>query len=42
MTRPLIQIDDETREMTDEEFTEYQKLTQDAKVIEGYIPIELG
>lgn len=24
MTRPLIQIDDEVREMTDEEYAEYQ------------------
>ena len=26
MTRPLIQIDDEVREMTDEEFAEYEAL----------------
>jgi hypothetical protein len=25
MTKPLIQIDDEIREMTDEEYTEYLK-----------------
>ena len=24
MTKPLIQIDDETREMTDEEYAEYE------------------
>jgi hypothetical protein len=26
MSKPLIQIDDETREMTDEEFAEYEAL----------------
>lgn len=26
MTKPLIQIDDEIREMTDEEFAEYQAM----------------
>jgi hypothetical protein len=26
MTKPFIQIDDETREMTDEEFAEYEAL----------------
>jgi hypothetical protein len=27
MTKPLIQIDDEVREMTDEEYAEYQIIT---------------
>lgn len=30
MTKPLIQIDDEVREMTDEEFAEYQKMVANA------------
>jgi hypothetical protein len=30
MTRPLIQIDDEIREMTDEEFENYQNLSAHA------------
>jgi hypothetical protein len=30
MTRPLIQIDDEIREMTDEEYAEYEALIADA------------
>ena len=29
MTKPLTQIDDEIREMTDEEFAEYQKQQAD-------------
>jgi len=31
MTRPLIQIDDEVREMTDEEYAEYEALIADAE-----------
>jgi hypothetical protein len=31
MTRPLIQIDDEVREMTDEEFAEYEALIANAE-----------
>ena len=31
MTRPLIQIDDEIREMTDEEYAEYEALIADAE-----------
>jgi hypothetical protein len=30
MTRPLIQIDDEVREMTDEEYAEYEALIANA------------
>jgi hypothetical protein len=30
MTRPLIQIDDEVREMTDEEFENYEALSAHA------------
>ena len=30
MTKPLIQIDDEIREMTDEEFAAYEALIADA------------
>jgi hypothetical protein len=30
MTRPLIQIDDEIREMTDEEYAEYEALIANA------------
>jgi hypothetical protein len=33
MTKPLIQIDDEIREMTDEEYAEYEAL------IAGYQPL---
>ena len=29
MTNPLIQIDDETREMTDEEYAQYEALIAD-------------
>jgi hypothetical protein len=29
MTNPLIQIDDEVREMTDEEYSEYLKISED-------------
>jgi hypothetical protein len=29
MTKPLIQIDDEVREMTDEEYAEYLKISED-------------
>jgi hypothetical protein len=28
MTKPLIQIDDEVREMTDEEYAEYLEITE--------------
>ena len=31
MTKPLIQIDDEIREMTDEEFAEYEARIADAQ-----------
>jgi hypothetical protein len=31
MTKPLIQIDDEVREMTDEEYAEYEALIADAE-----------
>jgi hypothetical protein len=31
MTKPLIQIDDEVREMTDEEYAEYEALVADHK-----------
>jgi hypothetical protein len=30
MSKPLIQIDDETREMTDEEYAEYEALIANA------------
>jgi hypothetical protein len=30
MNKPLIQIDDEVREMTDEEYAEYEALIADA------------
>ena len=33
MTRPLIQIDDEIREMTDEEFETYQQMVADTPVL---------
>jgi hypothetical protein len=33
MTKPLIQIDDEVREMTDEEYAEYETLIADIPVI---------
>jgi hypothetical protein len=33
MTKPLIQIDDEVREMTDEEFATYEALIADAYVV---------
>lgn len=36
ISKPLIQIDDEIREMTDEEFAEYQA-TQSA-----YVPLPIG
>jgi len=39
MSKPLIQIGDETREMTDDEYATYQEITKDAKQIEGYIPL---
>ena len=31
MTKPLIQIDDEIREMTDEEFAEYEAIIANAQ-----------
>jgi hypothetical protein len=31
MTKPLIQIDDEVREMTDEEYAEYETIIADIK-----------
>lgn len=31
MTKPLIQIDDEVREMTDEEYANYLEMTKDVK-----------
>jgi len=34
MTRPLIQIDDEVREMTDEELAEYETLIASANPAE--------
>jgi hypothetical protein len=33
MTKPLIQIDDEVREMTDEEYAEYQVM------LDAYVPL---
>ena len=33
MTKPLIQIDDEVREMTDEEFAAYEALIADAPAL---------
>lgn len=33
MTKPLIQINDEIREMTDEEFAEYEARNADAPVL---------
>jgi hypothetical protein len=30
MTKPLIQIDDEIREMTDEEYADYQEMVANA------------
>jgi hypothetical protein len=35
MTNPLIQIDDEVREMTDEEYAQYEKDTA------NYVPLQL-
>jgi hypothetical protein len=35
MTKPLIQIDDEVREMTDEEYAQYEK------DIANYVPLVL-
>ena len=34
MTNPLIQIDDEVREMTDEEFEAYKEMSANMPVIE--------
>jgi hypothetical protein len=34
MTKPLIQIDDEVREMTDEEYAIYQQQIADAPIFE--------
>jgi hypothetical protein len=33
MSKPLIQIDDEVREMTDEEFAEYEAIIANAPVL---------
>ena len=33
MTNPLIQIDDEVREMTDEEFAQYEAIIADMPVL---------
>jgi hypothetical protein len=33
MSKPLIQIDDETREMTDEEYAEYEALIANCPVL---------
>jgi hypothetical protein len=35
MTKPLIQIDDEIREMTDEEFAEYEAIVADCPTLPG-------
>lgn len=35
MSRPLIQIDDEIREMTDQEFAEYESLTANTQPLPG-------
>lgn len=35
MTKPLIQIDDEIREMTDEEYAEYLKNINDSTAVIG-------
>ena len=35
MTNPLIQIDDVTREMTDEEYADYEALIADAQLLPG-------
>jgi hypothetical protein len=35
MDKPQIQIGDEVREMTDEEYAEYQKLIQEMPKLEG-------
>jgi len=39
MGNPQIQIGDETREMTDEEYAEYQEITKDITQLEGYVPL---
>lgn len=39
MTNPQIQIGDETREMTDEEYAQYQEITKDIQQLEGYVPL---
>jgi hypothetical protein len=36
MTRPLIQIDDEVREMTDEEYAQYEATIADAEPLPGF------
>jgi hypothetical protein len=33
MSKPLIQIDDEIREMTDEEYAEYEAIIADAEPV---------
>lgn len=35
MKKPLIQIDDEIREMTDEEYAQYLDLQSNAKPLQG-------
>jgi hypothetical protein len=35
MSKPLIQIDDEIREMTDEEFAEYEAIIAGTPVLPG-------
>lgn len=35
MSKPLIQIDDEIREMTDEEFLKYQEIQQNQSILEN-------
>lgn len=35
MTKPLIQIDDEIREMTDEEYAEYEARIANAQPVTG-------
>lgn len=32
--KPLIQVDDEVREMTDEEFAEYERIIHDVPTVE--------
>ena len=39
MSNPEVQIGDETREMTDEEYAQYQEITKDIQQLEGYVPL---